>query len=120
MNSYYKSDWICPDGTFITNPDGSLMYEDKKCYNESKVNPTSYYCDGEGVLDGKKCKTITVENPRKEKKCPSKYISIEDSSRCLNLKNIKSKESGFVCDQENARLKDDTCVIYDMEPAKSY
>lgn len=119
-SSGYKADWVCPDGKFITNPDGSLMYEDKKCYNESKVNPTSYYCEGEGILDGKKCKTKTIENPQKEKKCTSGYISIEDGSRCINLNKTKSKENGLVCNQDNARLKDNTCVIYDIKPAKNY
>ena len=119
-SSGYKADWVCPDGAFITNPDGSLMNEDKKCYHESKANPTSYYCEGEGVLEGKKCKTKTTENPQKEKTCPSGYISIEDGSRCINLKNIKEKESGLVCNQDNARLKDNVCVIYDIKLAKNY
>ena len=119
-SSGYKADWVCPDGKFITNPDGSLMYEDKKCYNEYKEKPTLYYCDGEGMLDGKKCKTIATENPRKELVCPDGYTSIEGGSRCLNLKKNKNKENGLVCDQENARLKNDTCIIYDVEPAKSY
>ena len=119
-SSGYKADWVCPDGNFITNPDGSLMYEDKKCYHESQTNPTSYYCEGEGVLDGKKCKTKTVENAIKEIKCPNGYIAIDDGSRCLNLNNTKNKENGLVCNQDNARLRGNDCIVYEMVEAKQY
>ena len=119
-NSGYKADWVCPDGSFITNPDGSLMNEDKKCYKESKVKPTSYYCDGDGVLDGKKCKITMVENQIKERICPNEYKPIDDGSRCLNLNKTIKKESGLVCNQENAKLNGNECIIYDMVEAKQY
>ena len=119
-SSGYKADWICPDGSFITNPDGSLMYEDKKCYHESKTNPTSYYCEGEGVLDGTKCKSKVVEKATKEKTCPNGYTAVDDGSRCLNFDKIKDKENGLVCNQENTRLKGNECIIYEKIEAKEY
>ncbi len=119
-SSGYKADWVCPDGKFITNPDGSLMNKDKKCYHESKAKPTSYYCDGDGVLEGKKCKVRIEENVVKERVCPKGYTPIEDNNRCLNLNKTKNKESGLVCNQENERLKKDVCIIYDIVSAKDY
>lgn len=118
-SSGYKADWVCPDGAFITNPDGSLMYEDKKCYHETKVEPKSYYCEGEGVLDGKKCYIKKVEEPIKEKSCPSGYTSIEDGSRCLNLNKSVNKESSLVCEGENERLSGNECIIYERVQAKN-
>ena len=119
-SSGYKADWICPDGSFITNPDGTLMYKDKKCYHETKTNPISYYCDGDGELDGKKCKIKTTIDAIKERKCPNGYKAIEDSSRCLNLQKTIAKENGLVCNRENSKLKGNVCIIYEVIDAKQY
>ena len=117
-SSGYKADWVCPDGSFITNPDGSLMYPDKKCYKETKTNPTSYYCEEDGILNGKKCEYITTEEPIKEWICPNGYTPIDDGSRCINKNKSANKENGFVCEGENARVSGKTCIIYDAIPAK--
>ena len=119
-NDYYMAEWKCPDGRIISNADGSLLYEDKKCYTEKKTKPTSYYCDGNGELNGTKCVIKHTEKPQKERTCPSGYTPVDDGSRCLNFNKTASKENGYYCEQESSRIDNKTCIIYEMVEAKSY
>ena len=118
-SSGYKADWVCPDGAFITNPDGSLMYPDKKCYKDKKVKVTTYYCEGDAILEGTKCKTREVEDAKREVLCPSGYTLV-DIDKCINLNKTIAKESGLVCEGENTRLKGNVCIIYEIVEPKSY
>mgnify|MGYP003571268953 CR=1 FL=1 len=118
-NDYYMSEWKCPDGMVIPKAEGSLQYEDKKCYKETKTKPTSYYCETNAKLEGTKCVINRTEGPLKEMSCPSGTIPIDDGSRCLNLNKIATKESGLVCEGENTRLKGKDCITYEMKEAKS-
>ena len=118
-SSGYKADWVCPDGKFITNPDGSLMYEDKKCYKKTKEKPSSYYCNENDTLDGVKCISKVVEDVRKQIVCPSGYTLV-NNDRCINYKKTAKKENGLVCNGENVRLVENTCIIYEKIEAKSY
>ena len=113
MNSYYDADWIC-------QIEGKIQYvkAGEKCYKETKTKPTSYYCDGNGILNGTKCEIQEIEDARKERTCPNGTIPIDDGSRCLNLNKTVAKESGFICEGENSRLKGNMCVIYEMIEAK--
>ena len=61
-----------------------------------------------------------VENQIKERICPNEYKPIDDGSRCLNLNKTIKKESGLVCNQENAKLNGNECIMYDMVEAKQY
>lgn len=119
MNSYYKSDWKCPNGDFLTNPDGTLMNGDIKCYNEIKTKPTSYYCEGDGKLNGTKCEFNVIEDALKEYICPSGYTPIDDGRRCLDFNKTINTETGYYCEGENSRLEGQTCIIYDMVEAKN-
>ena len=113
LDSYYDADWIC-------QIEGKIQYvkAGEKCYKETKTKPTSYYCDGNDILNGTKCETHEIEDARKEITCPNGTIPIDDGSRCLNLNKTVAKESGFICEGENSRLKGNMCVIYEMIEAK--
>ena len=117
-SSGYKADWVCPDGSFITNPDSSLMYEDKKCYKEIKTKPTSYYCEDNDKLNGEKCEVKIIEEAVKERICPNDTNKIDDGSRCLNFNNSVNKEIGYYCEQENSELEGKICIIYDIIESK--
>lgn len=110
MNSYYTSDYRCESGD---------LESDHKCYKTIKSLPDSYYCEGNAKLEGTKCIITRVEDPRKEMTCPNGTIPIDDGSRCLNLNKTVAKESGFICEGENSRLKDNQCIIYEMKEAKN-
>ena len=113
LDSYYDADWIC-------QIEGKIQYvkAGEKCYKETKTKPTSYYCDGNDILNGTKCEIQEIEDARKEITCPNGTIPIDDGSRCLNLNKTVAKESGFICEGENSRLEGNMCVIYEMIEAK--
>jgi len=113
LDSYYDADWIC-------QIEGKIQYvkAGEKCYKETKTKPTSYYCDGNDILNGTKCETHEIEDARKERTCPNGTIPIDDGGRCLNLNKTVAKESGFICENENSRLEGNMCVIYEMIEAK--
>lgn len=110
MNSYYSSDYRCKSGD---------LENDHKCYRRVKTLPDSYYCEDNGKLNGTKCEIQEIEDARKEMTCPNGTIPIDDGSRCLNLNKIATKESGFVCEGENTKLKGNICIIYEIIEAKS-
>ena len=110
MNSYYESDYRCKSGDLESN---------HKCYKTVKKSPDSYYCEENAKLEGTKCVINRTEEPLKEMSCPNGTIPIDDGNRCLNLNKIATKESGFVCEGENTRLKGNQCIIYEMIEAKN-
>lgn len=118
-NDYYAAEWKCKDGRVISNADGSLLYEDHKCYNEGKVKPTSYKCHDDYILDGKTCVLTETHPVEKVRKCETGYI-IDRYGNCINLKDKKPFVDGNVCEKPNTKLINDECVIYDITPAKEY
>ncbi len=113
VNDYYLSEWKCPNGRVISNADGSLLYDDKKCYDEKKEEPKSYKCDTDYVLDGKICTRTEVRGVEKEKICLNNSTLIKDG-RCIDLNDVKEKISGLTCDK-NSRLENNICVVYDIK-----
>jgi len=109
LNSYYESDYRCKSGD---------LESDHKCYKTVKNSPDLYYCEENAKLEGTKCVINRIEEPLKEMSCPSGTIPIDDGSRCLNLNKIATKESGFVCESENTRLKGNQCIIYEIVESK--
>lgn len=116
-SSGYKADLICPDGSFITNPDGTLINEDRKCYKETKTKPESYYCEGNSALNGTKCDSRIIEKAQNIYTCEEGYTII-DNDRCINYNKTTNKENGYVCDNENEKVDGNICIIYDIKEAK--
>ena len=116
MNSYYESDWVCKMNgkTWFLGKD-----DEKKCYEEVAVDSVSYSCDNDGKLKGTECVRETARNAQKERTCSSGYTLVNNSF-CINYNNIANKEDGFICRGDTARLKDNTCIIYDIVEAKHY
>ena len=116
VDDYYMSEYMCPDGSTNSRPNGELLYEDNRCMKEKRVSPKSYECDKDYTLDGRTCVRQESRHVEKEKVCPSGYTKIE-FDRCVNLNNIKEHEDGFVCDQENTKVKGNECIIYEIKEA---
>ena len=110
LDVYYESDYRCKTGD---------LESDKKCYRKVKEKPTTYYCDGNGEVNGTKCVIKHIEKPQKERTCPSGYTPVDDGSRCLNFNKTANKENGYYCEHENSKLSGKTCIIYEMVEAKS-
>ena len=109
LDVYYESDYRCKTGD---------LESDKKCYRKVKEKPTTYYCDGNGEVNGTKCVIKHIEKPQKERTCPSGYTPVDDGSRCLNFNKTANKENGYYCEHENSKLSGKTCIIYEMIEAK--
>lgn len=118
-NDYYLSEWKCSNGEILSNHNGELLYPDKKCREQKKVKPTSYKCPDEFILDGKTCTRTEIQDPQKERYCPSGFTKV-DFDRCINLNDVKDYETGFVCNKENSKVIGDICVIYEIIEAKKW
>ena len=115
--SGYEAEWVCPDGTFLSNADGTLLNEDKKCYTEKKVKNVVYKCEEGFKLEGNKCTQVQKSNPEPKISCPEGYTLTEERN-CLNLNKPMDKVGGKVCSNEHARYENNTCVIYEEVEAK--
>ena len=112
--SGYPAVWVCPDGSWISNPDGSLQHEDKKCYDRQEVEPESFKCNNKDEkIENDKCVMTMKQDPQKKHVCPKNYTMIDDM-RCLNLSKTIEKENGYVCNKENERLIGKTCIVYEI------
>ena len=116
-NDYYMAEWMCPNGKTNSNQDGSLMFEDNKCYDEKKIEPKSYGCSEGYTLIDDKCVMEEVFLPMKEHLCKKGY-SLIDNDICINFDETIDKEKGLVCNIENSRLEDNKCIIYDIKESK--
>ena len=116
IDDYYLAEWMCPDGQNISRPNGELLYEDKKCYNEKRTAPISYTCEDGFTVNGNTCIKVETHPIEKEKICPTGYTLIQ-MDRCINLNKTKEFESGHVCKEENSKVKGNQCIIYEIIPA---
>ena len=119
INDYYMAEWKCPDGRVISRSDGSLLYEDKKCYSEKETAPTILDCGEAGVLKGSICVKEEIEETEKERLCPNGY-TLTNNGRCINYSQTANKETGFVCKGDNTRLKGNICITYEVIKAELY
>ena len=98
------------------------QYSSKSEYCEHSIKyidpvVTEYKCPDDYKLNGSKCEKEEKEDAWHERVCPSGY-SLVHNDRCINYNKITSKESGFVCNQENSKLKGNICIIYEIIEAK--
>ena len=115
--SGYQSDWLCPNGELLSNPDGTLRDAEKKCYELVQTEPTSYSCNKGDKLVGTKCESRIVEDARKERVCPNGYTLIEDRM-CIDLTKTADKIDGDVCNGDTTRLKNNVCITYEIVESK--
>lgn len=117
-DDYYDAEWKCPNGRVISNADGSLIFPDHKCYEEKTSKPISYACEEGFILNDKKCTRTEINKPYKERFCPSGYTLV-NNDRCIDFKNIKEKQNGYICDYKDSRLENDTCILYEIKEANN-
>ena len=85
-------------------------------YNNPVVS--EYKCESKNAkLTSNKCVFEEIEDANKAKKCPIGYTEV-DNDRCINYNKTANKETGFICEGENIKLKGNTCIIYDIVEAK--
>ena len=82
-----------------------------------KPVPEGYKCEDGMTLKEDKCVREEQEPAIYERTCPNGY-NLVNNDRCINYKKIKPKENGLICEGENAELKNNTCIIYEVIEAK--
>ena len=98
------------------------QYKSKSEYCEHSINylkptVTEYSCPKDYTLNGNKCEKEEKEDAMHERTCPSNYTLI-NNDKCINYNKTSEKVDGYICNKENTKLKDKTCIIYDMVEAK--
>lgn len=116
-SSGYAAEWVCPDGTFLSNADGSLKSEDKKCYKEKLVKNVIYKCEEGYKLEGNMCVRVQKYAPEPKIYCSDGY-TLTPNRNCLNLNKAVDKVGGKVCSNEHARYENNMCIIYEDIDAK--
>lgn len=117
VDDYYMSEWKCSNGEVLSNHDGSLKYDDTKCYEKKYVDVKKRECPPDYKLEGTKCYLKQTEKPQKERICGSELTRV-DNGRCINLNKILEKIDGYKCSDDTARLEGNTCIIYEAIAAK--
>ena len=97
------------------------QYKSKSEYCEHSIKyidptVTEYTCPKDYTLNGNKCEKQEIDDPMHERTCPNNYTLV-NNDRCINYNKISEKVDGFVCDKENTKLKENTCIIYDIVAA---
>ncbi len=115
LDSYDQ--YECPDGKIYEKSKGSVPKYCPDTIKTTKPTIKSYKCNEGFTLDDTKCIKEETEDPEREKKCPDGFTTV-NNDRCINYNNIKAKVDGYYCENEHARLRGSTCVIYEMIEAK--
>ena len=98
------------------------QYQSKSEYCEHSIKyldpiVTEYKCPDDYTLDGNKCKKTETQKAWYKNKCPDGYREL-DNGTCIDESKTTAKVNGLVCDMPYAKLKDNTCIIYEIVEAK--
>ena len=74
---------------------------------------TEYKCSKDYTLNGNKCEKEETAKPMHEKYCIDGYTLV-NNDRCINYDKTTIKVDGYVCNEENTKLKGDYCVTYEI------
>ena len=102
---------ICPSGS-----EAAIGSNGRACYKKSIIQPT-YYCNEEERLDRKKCISNKPSEPEHKITCNEGYTSYYDRM-CIDYNNKTSLIDGYTCSNEEAKLQDDKCILYEVIEAK--
>ena len=107
--------YLCPN-----SKNSNTRKKDDNCYVKLNVKPTpaGYKCDEEDMrLEGSKCIKEEIEPAEKERICPG-GATLVNHDRCINKSKTAKKESGYICDMPDSRLKGKECIILERVEAK--
>lgn len=109
--------WVCPNGQIYEKSKDIYvdLCPDTFTYLEPTI--TGYTCPKDFTQEEDQCVKIEKEETRHNKYCPTGYTMLENE-RCIDQSQTAEKEDGLVCLQENTRLKDNQCILYETIDAK--
>ena len=111
-----EDQWQCPDGNIYHRSQNSVpdICPDTMTYYEPTIE--GYSCPKGFQLENNVCIKVEEIEVQKERLCPESFTMIE-SDRCIQLTNQIDHEDGFVCEEENSKVKGNICVIYEIVEA---
>ena len=114
-----EDQWQCPDGQiYMKSREGVPdLCPDTFTYRTPKI--VGYSCPEGYTLEDKKCTLTRNEEGFREKYCPSGYTLIEDRM-CINKNKTTEKVSGYSCEEREASLVNDECIMYEQKEAMHY
>ena len=94
------------------------QYKSKNEYCEHSIKYyeptiTEYKCPENHTLNGNKCEINEYATPYHERYCLDGFTLINDE-KCLNLNKTTNKQNGYYCQEENSKLDNNTCIIYEI------
>ena len=109
---YPDEPYVCPNGLRYDTNDN--LCPDTFTYSKATG---SYSCEKGYELVGDRCEKEVSEDARHKMTCPSGYTMLE-TGRCVNESDTVSYVYGYRCLKNDARVENDTCIIYDIKDAK--
>ena len=112
-----KDQYVCPDGTIYHKSQNSVpeYCPDTLKYKDATI--VSVSCDDGYTKKGNKCMKDEIIDVERKYSCPNGY-TLTDNNRCINKNNISDKQKNIFCEDRNARLENDICIVYERSSAK--
>ena len=112
-----EDQWQCPDGSIYEKSKDTYvdLCPDTLIYRDPLIK--GYTCNNDFELQNGECVKEEIQDAWNKRVCPSGYTMV-DNDRCINKDKTTNKISGKVCTEDNARLKGDSCIIYERIEAK--
>ena len=99
----------CPSGSVVANGANG-----RGCYTKTAATPT-YYCEDGATLRGTKCVSSKDSTPEVKLSCDKDHTLYEDRV-CIDYNKFTDQTDGLYC-EENARLVNKTCFVYETKEA---
>ena len=112
-----EDQWQCSEGNIYEKSKGTYVEYCPETLIYSNPTITNYHCRDGFSLEGTKCVKTEVEPAEHERTCKRGYTLV-NHDRCINKNKTASKETGYICDMPDSRIKGKTCIIYERVEAK--
>ena len=112
-----EDQWQCSDGNIYEKSKGTYVEYCPETLIYTNPTITNYHCRDGFSLEGTKCVKNEIEPAEHERTCKSGYTLV-NHDRCINKNKTASKETGYICDMPDSRLKGNTCILYERIEAK--
>lgn len=114
LDSYDQ--YECPNGNIYEKSKDTFIELCPDTFTYIKPVIKGYFCKDEYELMNNKCVKEDVIDAFPERKCPSNYTLV-NNDKCINYNKTTSKENGYYCLDDRARLNGNECIIYDIKEA---
>ncbi len=112
-----EDQWQCPNGSIYEKSKDTFVELCPDTFTYLTPTITGYTCPEGYTLDDKKCVNEEKQDAHKERVCKEGYTLV-DYAACIDKNKTTDKVDGYYCENQNARLEDNKCIIYETVGAK--